>query len=99
MTKEDIGGAVEKFGKWVKTLENRLASLDGVYFGANSINVGDFMLFGIFSSTVKNKSANSPDLRLVLADTLAEAPNVRKWLDAMSSELKDFLEQRPPRPL
>ena len=99
MTKEDIGGAVEKFGKWVKTLENRLASLDGVYFGANSINVGDFMLFGIFSSTVKNKSANSPDLRLALADTLAEAPNVRKWLDAMSSELKDFLEQRPPRPL
>ena len=59
MTKEDIEGAVEKFGKWVKTLENRLASLDGVFFGANSINVGDFMLFGIFSSTVRNKSANS----------------------------------------
>ena len=99
MTKEDIGGAVEKFGKWVKTLENRLASLDGVYFGGNSINIGDFMLFGIFNSTVRNKSANSPDLRLALADTLAEAPNVRKWLDAMSSELKDYLEQRPPRPL
>ena len=99
MTKEDIGGAVEKFGKWVKTLENRLASLDGVYFGGNSINIGDFMLFGIFTSTVRNKSANSDDLRLALADTLAEAPNVRKWLDAMSSELKDYLEQRPPRPL
>ena len=90
---------MEKIGKWVKTLESRLASLDGVYFGANSINIGDFMLFGIFTSTVRNKSANSAPLREALEATLAEAPNVRKWLDAMSSELKDFLEQRPPRPL
>lgn len=90
---------MEKFVKWVNTLESKLACLDGVYFGANSINIGDFMLFGIFTSTVRNKSSNSAPLREALEATLAEAPNVRKWLDAMSSELKDWLEQRPPRPL
>ena len=99
MTKEDIDGAVEKFTKWLKILETRLASLEGVYFGGNSINIGDFSVFALFSSTVKNKSVNSPDLQEALEATLAGAPHVGKWLDAMSSELRDYLAQRAPRPL
>ena len=83
----------------MKTLEARLASLDGVYFGANSMNIGDFCLFGFFKSTVRNESANSAALMEALEATLADTPNVRKWLDAMSSELRDYLEQRPARPL
>ena len=99
MTKEDIDGAVEKFTKWLKMLETRLASLEGVYFGGNSINIGDFSLFALFSSTVRNKAVNSAELQEALAATLVEAPHVGKWLDAMSTELRDYLEQRQPRPL
>ena len=99
MTKEDIDGAVEKFTKWLKMLETRLASLEGVYFGGNSINIGDFSLFALFSSTVRNKAVNSVELQEALAATLVEAPHVAKWLDAMSTELRDYLEQRQPRPL
>lgn len=99
MTKEDIDGAVEKFTKWLKMLETRLASLEGVYFGGNSINIGDFSLFALFSSTVRNKAVNSVELQEALAATLVEAPHVGKWLDAMSTELRDYLEQRQPRPL
>jgi glutathione S-transferase len=99
VTKEDIDGAVEKFTKWLKMLETRLASLDGVYFGGNSINIGDFSLFALFSSTVRNKAVNSVELQEALAATLVEAPHVVKWLDAMSTELRDYLEQREPRPL
>ena len=99
MTKEDIDGAVEKFTRWLKMLETRLASLEGVYFGGNSINIGDFSLFALFSSTVRNKAVNSVELQEALAATLVEAPHVGKWLDAMSTELRDYLEQRQPRPL
>ena len=99
MTKEDIDGAVEKFTKWLKILETRLASLEGVYFGGNSINIGDFSLFALFSSTVRNKAVNCPRLQEALEATMSEAPHVGKWLDAMSSELRDYLEQRQPRPL
>ena len=99
LSQEDIDGGVEKFAKWVKTIEARLASLDGVYFGGNSINIGDFMLFALFSSCVRNDGANSAAFREALAATLTGAPNVNKWLDAMSSELTDYLAQRPLRPL
>ena len=90
LTQEDIDGGVEKFAKWVKTVEARLASLPGVFFGGESINIGDFMLFALFSSCVKNEGANSAAFREALAGTLTEATNVNKWLDAMSAELNMY---------
>ena len=99
LAQEDIDGGVEKFAKWVKTVEARLASLPGVFFGGNSINIGDFMLFALFSSCVRNEGANSAAFREALVGTLSEATNVNKWLDAMTAELKDYLAERPLRPL
>ena len=76
-------------------LENRLKEQEGAYFGGNKINIGDFMIFAFFSSCVTNENVQSPPLREGLEAKLQGLTNVKKWQDAMTAEMKDYLAGRP----
>ena len=78
-------------------LENRLKETEGTYFGGNKINIGDFMIFAFFCSCVTNENVNSPPLRDGLVAKLQGLTNVKKWQDAMTAEMKDYLAARPAR--
>ena len=97
VTEENITEVADKFGTWVKVLENKLKTMEGDFFGGKTMNVGDIMIFAFFCSAISNENVNCPALRDACAKKLEDTPNVAKWHDAMAHEMKDHLASRPAR--
>ena len=53
------------------------------------------MIFAFFSSCVTNENVQSPPLREAWKAKLQGLTNVKKWQDAMTAEMKDYLAGRP----
>ena len=48
LSSEDIDGAVERFGKWNKVVDDKLNSLGSNFIGGAKPTLGDFVTFAIY---------------------------------------------------
>ena len=91
----DIDHVVNKFTKWNKVVEAKLADLGARKFiGGKKPSVGDFMTFAMYSNFVFNENTRIASMRATLQSKVDDTPHVKAWVQRMQEENKAHLANR-----
>merc|ERR1711990_943015 len=92
---DDLAKMLEARGAWWDTFGNLLG--DRKYFGGASPSIADFALFANLCAWERNTKGRASQEHVYSAynDAFAQRPLLVAWAELLTSEMKDYLDNRP----